>query len=255
MILRRLANAIRQQDWFVVTIEILIVVLGVFLGIEAANWNAERAFRAQEATYLNQLRAEILVNDEVIEHQIRYVGRVVDGGRNALAFLQGGDDCVRDCETLMIDFFHASQVWGTSYSGAKYREMERLGLPTNETTRQAVQDFYLFIDGWDSVNTTPPVYRERVRGHFTPEVSEALWQGCYKLDGGQLESLPMDCVETLKTLDVNVMLRDIHADQTLADHLRFWMGQNILALHAYPEMRAHAAAAVAAIDGVLESGE
>ncbi len=39
MILRRLANAIRQQDWFVVTIDILIVVLGVFIGIQMANWN------------------------------------------------------------------------------------------------------------------------------------------------------------------------------------------------------------------------
>ena len=42
MILRRLTNAIRNQDWFTVVIEPLIVVFGVFKGIQVANWNAER---------------------------------------------------------------------------------------------------------------------------------------------------------------------------------------------------------------------
>jgi hypothetical protein len=42
MILRRLTNAIRNQDWFTVVIETLIVVFGVFMGIQVANWNAER---------------------------------------------------------------------------------------------------------------------------------------------------------------------------------------------------------------------
>jgi hypothetical protein len=39
MILRRLTNAFRKQDWFTVVIETLIVVFGVFIGIQMANWN------------------------------------------------------------------------------------------------------------------------------------------------------------------------------------------------------------------------
>lgn len=40
MILRRLSTSIHRQDWFTVLVEIVIVVVGVFLGIRASNWNA-----------------------------------------------------------------------------------------------------------------------------------------------------------------------------------------------------------------------
>ena len=42
MILRRLTTALRKQDWFTVVIETLIVVMGVYLGIQLGNWNAAR---------------------------------------------------------------------------------------------------------------------------------------------------------------------------------------------------------------------
>ncbi|MCH2457688.1 MAG: hypothetical protein MK186_06525, partial [Henriciella sp.] len=55
MILRRLAMSIRKQDWFTVLIETLIVVLGVFLGIQVANWNDARIERSMERQYLVRL--------------------------------------------------------------------------------------------------------------------------------------------------------------------------------------------------------
>jgi hypothetical protein len=43
MILRRLTTAFRKQDWFTVVVETLIVVFGVFMGLQVNNWNAARA--------------------------------------------------------------------------------------------------------------------------------------------------------------------------------------------------------------------
>jgi len=43
MILRRIAEHLKQQHWTGVFIELAIVVLGVFLGMQVSNWNAERA--------------------------------------------------------------------------------------------------------------------------------------------------------------------------------------------------------------------
>ncbi|MBU1188317.1 MAG: hypothetical protein KKC01_04725 [Gammaproteobacteria bacterium] len=59
MILRRLATALRQQDWFTVMVEILIVVLGVFIGIQVANWNDARIERIQETAILERLAIEV----------------------------------------------------------------------------------------------------------------------------------------------------------------------------------------------------
>lgn len=54
MILQRLATSIRKQDWFTVAIETLIVVFGVFIGLQVNNWNEariqhERADRSMES--------------------------------------------------------------------------------------------------------------------------------------------------------------------------------------------------------------
>lgn len=59
MILRKLASAIRRQDWFTVFLEVVIVVLGVFIGIQVANWNDARRDREAEALYLDRLYREI----------------------------------------------------------------------------------------------------------------------------------------------------------------------------------------------------
>jgi hypothetical protein len=55
MILRRLASALRRQDWVTVSVETMIVVLGVFLGLQVNNWNDARADRALEQEYLVRL--------------------------------------------------------------------------------------------------------------------------------------------------------------------------------------------------------
>ena len=247
MILRRLAQSIRRQDWFTVVLEIVIVVLGVFIGIEVANWNEARTQRAQERAILAQLRDEIAKNDRFLAYQIEYYTVGVEAGRRALAYLEGGEDCVRECELLLIDFFHASQIWGAGYMTYQYREADRLGFPSDPNLRATVRSFHGFIEGWDAVNMTPPAYRERVRGHFPPAISAALWGDCYVIVDDTLEVLSTDCRVALETLDITPTLRSIRADTELASDLRYWLGQNIFALQEYPLARRLAGDAIAGL--------
>jgi hypothetical protein len=70
MFVRRLVARMRQQDWAMVFIELALVVAGVFLGLQASNWNDERASRALEATYLARIaqdvRSDVDDMDEII---------------------------------------------------------------------------------------------------------------------------------------------------------------------------------------------
>lgn len=59
MILSRLANALRQQDWLNVVIEILIVVVGIVLALQFDNWNEARKERDLEQVYLSRLASDI----------------------------------------------------------------------------------------------------------------------------------------------------------------------------------------------------
>ena len=58
MILRRITQHVREQNWTAIGIDFLIVVVGVFVGIQLGNWNAARAERAEEQDLLRGLRAE-----------------------------------------------------------------------------------------------------------------------------------------------------------------------------------------------------
>lgn len=43
MILRRLADSFRRQDWFAVMIEFVLVVAGILPALQISNWNEARA--------------------------------------------------------------------------------------------------------------------------------------------------------------------------------------------------------------------
>ncbi len=42
MIIRRLAGALREQNWFTVVLEVMIVVVGIFIGLQVDGWNDGR---------------------------------------------------------------------------------------------------------------------------------------------------------------------------------------------------------------------
>lgn len=68
MILRRLAGAIREQNWFSVVLEVAVVVVGIFIGLEVNDWNQQRLEREGDkralALFVNELQ---LMLDEAHE--------------------------------------------------------------------------------------------------------------------------------------------------------------------------------------------
>lgn len=77
MILRRIASAIKNQDWFVVFIEIIIVVLGVYIGIYLGDIQEDRKFKQETDIALQaletELRSDLIRLDEIIEVQSNMV--------------------------------------------------------------------------------------------------------------------------------------------------------------------------------------
>ncbi|WP_412061295.1 hypothetical protein [Rubrivirga sp. IMCC45206] len=58
MILRRIAQHVKDQNWTAVGLDLAIVVVGVFLGIQVSNWNDARKARAEEAALVGRLLDE-----------------------------------------------------------------------------------------------------------------------------------------------------------------------------------------------------
>lgn len=65
MILRRITEPMKDQNWFAVGIELVILVLGVFIGIQVANWNEARKDRAVQLELHSLLDAKLAIKHEV----------------------------------------------------------------------------------------------------------------------------------------------------------------------------------------------
>ncbi|MDZ4363625.1 hypothetical protein [Brevundimonas sp.] len=59
LILRRIAGHLRHQDWTAVIVEFLVVVLGVFIGLQATNWNNDLTDRRREAGILRDIVSDL----------------------------------------------------------------------------------------------------------------------------------------------------------------------------------------------------
>lgn len=59
MIVRRMTDAIRTQDWVTVGVELLIVVFGILIAVEIDDWNEDRKNRSLEQRYLDRLQADM----------------------------------------------------------------------------------------------------------------------------------------------------------------------------------------------------
>ena len=71
MIKRRLGERLKQQDWVGVAIELALVIVGVFLGIQVANWNDQRRERALERAYVTRIAQDVRSDDADLDEVIR----------------------------------------------------------------------------------------------------------------------------------------------------------------------------------------
>jgi len=90
MVLRRLAEAISGQNWFIVLIEVLVVVVGIIIGLQVDDWNEARKESARETVYLQRLLAD---TEEMITQHEAHVERAHSWIEAVLVSLQALRSC------------------------------------------------------------------------------------------------------------------------------------------------------------------
>lgn len=88
MIFRRVKAHIEKENWFAVGVDFAIVVIGVFIGIQVANWNDVRKDKALERDYVLRLLEDVERSRSEIEATNRWLARQVDDERVLLDALE-----------------------------------------------------------------------------------------------------------------------------------------------------------------------
>ena len=107
MNLRRVIAHARKQDWAVFGIELVIVILGVFIGIQVSNWNVERETNARGAIFAERLKADLREEAWYYQLQIEYTRDVLASAERAVAGLSG--QSTGSNEALLINAYRATQ--------------------------------------------------------------------------------------------------------------------------------------------------
>ena len=87
--LLRVAEHIRTQNWTAISIDFLIVVLGVFVGMQVSNWNQEREKRQRGAEFTERLRTDLIEERWVFDFIPAYFSDVRDAAYRATQYREG----------------------------------------------------------------------------------------------------------------------------------------------------------------------
>ena len=79
MLIRRIAKSLGQQDWAAAAIEVAIVMLGIFLGLQASSWYEGRQEQALEAELLVRLQLDFKEIYSESDSAIDTHQRVIEG--------------------------------------------------------------------------------------------------------------------------------------------------------------------------------
>jgi hypothetical protein len=72
MLFRRLVSALRQQDWLSLLLELVIVVAGIYLGLQANQWVEETDARQREREHLQALLVDFEKSTADLKAAIEY---------------------------------------------------------------------------------------------------------------------------------------------------------------------------------------
>ncbi|PAP75445.1 hypothetical protein [Rubrivirga marina] len=252
MILRRVAQHVQDQNWTAVAIDFVIVVVGVFLGIQLGNWNTARAEDARERLLLGELRAELVEAARQLTIKRNAYAQVGQSGEAALAFLDAGEPCTDDCWGPLVDFFHASQWQQVTVGRSTYDEMRRNGWPRDRDLVDAMEDYLRQADQFEAPLEQPPAYRSLARGLIPLAAHMPYWTNCFKLTDGE-ELYRGDCPAGVapEVAAAGVQALAAHLDVHAA--LTEWAGFAAALSVSFDPLIAAAERAVALIDATLDA--
>jgi hypothetical protein len=178
MVIRRIREHVAAQNWFAVGIDLVIVVAGVFLGMQVINWNQARVENEQARDYRGRLISELDFNARQYTEQAHYYRQVLANGTSALAALEDRSVPAAD---FLVHAYQLSQMDEAPPKAYIYQEMAASGLVSrlgNEQVQDVASDYYLNIDASTPTMARMSPYRELIRALIPASVQSLVRQRC-----------------------------------------------------------------------------
>ena len=179
MILRRLAQNLRQQNWTAIWIEFVLLVAGVFLGIQVSNWNQAQADARLGRDYVQRLIRDLEQDQAAIRAQREYYAAVLQSLEATDALLATASP---DPRTLVVDAYRATEVTYIPTTRATWDQIVssgHLGLLPAGAAEAGLSQYYAFDTAQDVYRLgMASSYRQTVRKIIPLGMQIAMREGC-----------------------------------------------------------------------------
>ncbi len=227
MLLRRITEHVKAQNWTAVGLDFVIVVVGVFIGIQVSNWNASRADAQQNKEFVERLIGNLALDELNFNLARDYWMETSEHGRDALEYLNTGE-FVEDSEwRTILAFLHASHINSIRFTDDAYQQMidsGALGAVDSIDLQDRLGRFYSL--GKDDVyinilyNYQSP-YRVNIRKITPIEIMDYYWDKCWGATATR--QVNIDCPAPISDQAATEILALYTDYPDLADDLRYWI--------------------------------
>lgn len=221
MILRRVIEHVKAQNWTAIVIDFVIVVVGVFIGLQVANWNEARQDTMRGARYLERIHDDVRTDITTYEGRLRFWNEVYGLGRIAIRQGEAGKTDDHTNWEILRAYYQASQIAFFTSAQTTYNEMQsagELGLIRNVQLRAALSQYYQAWERNRSIFETLPPYRERIRARMPFEIQIYIWDRCFHSDAAGQDLV--DCKAPIGEAEAAAILHSLTADKELLPALR-----------------------------------
>ncbi|HEY9144826.1 MAG TPA: DUF6090 family protein [Arenimonas sp.] len=194
MLLRRVTEHVKAQNWFAVGIDFIIVVVGVFIGIQVSNWNEDREMQRKAAVFTERLTDDLRKEAWGYESVVAYSRQTNASQRRVLQALAG--DIELSEEQFLIDAYRATQFRENNRYRATFDELVStgaIGLITDPVLREAAVGLFTtgFMEEF-AQRVRDSEYRQLFRETVPAPVQEALLSRCGDRYPAELDYASLD---------------------------------------------------------------
>lgn len=226
MIFKRFAANLRAQNWFAIGIEVIIVIIGVFIGTWVAEWNSKRVEEREVTDLILRLRPQLVGLAGVYRDQQTYFATTRAYARTALAGWSG-DPRVSDQEFVVVAY-QASQVTGLPIDSAAFASIvgsDQVRMIEDPDLRDTVTWVMTTNYAALQVEALHSDYRQDVREVIPDAIQKPIRDQCGDKPGRFALYLPPTCTVDLDPGVVAQAAAVLRAEPNLARKLNAHLAQ------------------------------
>jgi hypothetical protein len=229
MILRRFTKSIINQNWLEVSIELMLIVLGVFFGLQVNNWNDARIAEDETKSYYSRLIEDLKAEKASRIARIQYYNQTYQHGESALVALEQSEETLST--KFLIDIYQTTQEWNYAPQRTTYDEMLSANIANiipDGSLRNRIANYYVNLSASGLTMSAPMPFRDNLRYELLHSIQKVIRKQCgdqydFQNNNILLLSLPETCSASLDPLIVSKAIEKLSAydelENGLAHHL------------------------------------